>query len=97
MANRTRDYARKMMFKKAIRKKRLAETHYWNRAFPYYNNLHEYSKNKIYCSCPMCSEKTRNKGRRTKGPVWAKSINYTHSDLVKQVRMDYCEYDELIA
>ena len=97
MANRTRDYTRKMMFKKAIRKKRLAETHSWNRDFPWYNNLHEYSKNKIHCSCPMCSEKTRNKGRRVKGPIWAKSINYKHSDLVKQIRMDYCEYDELVA
>ena len=97
MSNRPRDYARKMMFKKAIRKKRLAETHSWNRDFPWYNNLHEYSKNKIHCSCPMCSEKTRNKGRRVKGPIWAKSINYKHSDLVKQMRMDYCEQDSLVA
>lgn len=97
MANRTRDYTRKMMFKKAIRKKKLSETHSWNIDFPYYNNLHEYSKNKIHCSCPMCSAKTRNKGRRTKGPIWEKSINYKHSDLVKQMRMDYCEQDSLVA
>lgn len=97
MSNRTRDYTRKMMFKKAIRKKRLAETHSWNRDFPWYNNLHEYSKNKIHCSCPMCSEKTRNKGRRAKGPIWAKSINYKHSDLVKQLRMDSSEKEFLAA
>lgn len=29
-----------------------------------YSNLHQYSKNKIHCSCPMCSVKTKNKGRR---------------------------------
>ena len=28
----------------------------------WYNNLHQYSKNKIHCSCPLCSSKTKNKG-----------------------------------
>ena len=30
--------------------------------FPFYKYLNQYSKNKIHCSCPMCREKTRNKG-----------------------------------
>ena len=28
----------------------------------FYKNLHEYSKGKIHCSCPMCSAKTRRNG-----------------------------------
>jgi hypothetical protein len=85
---RTRDYTRKMMFKKAIRKKRLAETHSWNRDFPYYNNLHEYSKNKIHYSCPLCQPKTRNKGhRRCVHKNHSPAINYKASD---QRKIDSC-------
>ena len=51
-----------------------------------YNNLHQYSKNKIHCSCPMCSAKTRNKGRR-KAKNYAPSINYSRADLRKMMRM----------
>ena len=29
-----------------------------------YDNLHQYSKNKIHCSCPMCRTKTNNKKSR---------------------------------
>lgn len=25
----------------------------------WYNNLHQYSKNKIHCSCPLCAAKRR--------------------------------------
>ena len=36
---------------KAIRKKHLTEVIYYRgKEFPYYNNLHQYSKNKIHCS-----------------------------------------------
>ena len=66
---RNRDVSRR----KALRKRRLAEAIYrsWkNRneeeAWEYYDNLHQYSKNKIHCSCPLCSAKTRNKGKRRK-------------------------------
>lgn len=43
---------RKLNVTKALRKKRIAEEigH-----IVYYDNLHQYSKNKIHCSCPMCS------------------------------------------
>ena len=90
MANRTREYTRKMMFKKALRKKRLSETYYWNIDFPCYNNLHEYSKNKIYCSCSRCSQKTRNKGHRryTYGNHHP-AINYKAAD---QRKVDFCDY-----
>ena len=47
------------------------------RQYLYYKHLHEYSKNKIHCSCPMCSAKTRNKGSRK---TWAPALNYKPSD-----------------
>ena len=65
--SRSRAYNRDVSKRKALRKKRLAEEVYYNgKECPYYNNLHQYSKNKIHCSCPMCSPKTRNKGRRNR-------------------------------
>ena len=59
-----------------------------------YDNLHQYSKNKIHCSCPMCSAKPRNKGRRRwAGPNYAPSINYSRADLRKMMRMTADEED----
>lgn len=43
---------------KATRKKNICIKHY---DFNYYNNLHQYSKNKIHCSCPLCAAKTNSK------------------------------------
>lgn len=64
--------------------------HWWF----WYDNLHQYSKNKIHCSCPMCSAKTRNKGkRRKKANGWYPSINYTMMDLRRQAIMDADEKD----
>lgn len=36
---------------KAVRKRRICREVY---GWEYYNNLHQYSSNKIHCSCPMC-------------------------------------------
>ncbi len=47
------------------------------RQYLYYKNLHEYSKGKIHCSCPLCSAKTKNKGSRK---AWAPALNYKPSD-----------------
>ena len=47
-------------WKKAVRKRKIINAYGWD----YYDNLHQYSKNKIHCSCPMCSKKTNNKGRK---------------------------------
>lgn len=56
---------------------------------PWYDNLHQYSKNKIHCSCPMCSSKTRNKGnRRKKSGNYSYSIYYKVSDLKKIYAME---------
>jgi hypothetical protein len=60
---------------KALRKQRI---------YPgYYDNLHQYSKNKIHCSCFLCSAKSNKyRGRGI-------SINYKISDLRKIDRLNY--------
>lgn len=66
---RTRAERRHNNVKKAIRKRNLSLQLYWTDNYgnkkpigAWYNNLHQYSKNKIHCSCPLCSSKTKNKG-----------------------------------
>jgi transposase-like protein len=87
-------YNRDVSRRKALRKRRIAKEiyHNWSNSFgdewEYYNNLHQYSKNKIHCSCPLCSAKTRNKGRRAKHANWGRSINYRRPDLLRQMSMD---------
>ena len=49
-------------WKKAIRKKKIINAYGWD----YYDNLHQYSKNKIHCSCPLCRSKTA-KGKQSWG------------------------------
>lgn len=47
--------------RKALRKRRIdrqMQGHY--STTPYYDNLHQYSKNKVHCSCPLCSRKSKN-------------------------------------
>ncbi len=53
--------------KKAIRKKEICKHAY---GWEYYDNLHQYSKNKIHCSCSGCSPKTNDKVYKSKGPVF---------------------------
>ena len=73
------EYNRYMSKKKALRKKKIADEVYWNgKEFPYYNNLHQYSKNKIHCSCPLCRAKTKNH----------EGYNYDLKDLKRQEAMD---------
>lgn len=84
---------RDLMWRKARHKQRLDhKISYW----PYYNNLHQYSKNKIHCSCPDCSPKTRNKGhRRYRAGNYSRAINYRMADLRKQLMMDDQEKEYL--
>ena len=49
-AMRTHAEKRHNDWKKAIRKKKIINAYGWD----YYDNLHQYSKNKIHCSCPLC-------------------------------------------
>ena len=88
-------YKRDMMWRKALRKRRLSYS-FWKNAdkYPYYDNLHQYSKNKIHCSCPMCSAKTRNKGaRRYRQGNYNRALNYKVSDLRRQMAMDFDMFD----
>lgn len=95
MKPRTSAYNRDISRRKALRKRRLSEAIYFNgKEHPYYDNLHQYSKNKIHCSCPACSSKTRNKGhRRYRSGNYMKHINYKASELRRQVSMDWDEAD----
>ena len=52
---RTSAERRKNDYNKALRKKNIAEHNY---GFAYYDNVHQYSKNKIHRSCPLCTAKT---------------------------------------
>ena len=82
-------YNRDVSRRKALRKRRIAREIYPYSETDYYDNLHQYSKNKIHCSCPICSAKTRNKGRRRKRDKnYHRGINYNKSDLLKQIEMD---------
>ena len=82
----SRARARDYMWRKARHKRYICEHLYWDHT-GWYNNLHQYSKNKIHCSCPDCSPKTRNKGRR-KSNNYSRSINYKISDLRKWIDMN---------
>lgn len=73
---------------KALRKRRIDRAVYPYLEHGWYDNLHQYSKNKIHCSCPMCSAKTRNKGHsRYRGTV--PGINYKISDVRKIQKLEY--------
>ena len=93
---RNRDLSRR----KALRKRRIANEIYRNHDsqgeyLPYYDNLHQYSKNKVHCSCPDCSPKTRNKGSKRKRKNYAPSLNYKNSDMKRILSMDYDEFETL--
>lgn len=64
--DKTREWRRNKNVSKARRKQKICQKHY---GFEYYDNLHEYSKNKIHCSCPLCSAKTNTKINKSRGPV----------------------------
>ena len=89
----SRAYNRDVSRRKALRKRHIAEDVYYNgKEYPYYDNLHQYSKNKIHCSCPACSSKTRNKGRRGRNN-YLRSLNYKISELKRQISMDEDEIE----
>lgn len=74
---RTRAERRKNDFNKAIRKRNIVED--LHGFLPMYDNLHQYSKNKIHCSCPCFSVKTGKYGN---------TPNYKHSDELKIASMN---------
>ena len=69
-----RKIRRKRDFRKAKRKEAITRKVYHSKpldeeGWHWYDNLHQFSKNKIHCSCPMCSalEKTNTKKLKGKG------------------------------
>lgn len=72
---RNRAERRRNDWRKARRKRRIIRAYGWD----YYDNLHQYSKNKIHCSCPMCSAKTNNK-HRSGARGWEPLENWSASD-----------------
>lgn len=64
MKNHSRSHSRKMNIKHALRKRKIAREVL---GFEYYDNLHQYSHNKIHCSCPMCRSKDWSLGNNSDG------------------------------
>ena len=90
MGNRGRAYNRDVSRRKALRKKRISDN-FWPGAaeHPYYDNLHQYSKNKIHCSCPICSPKSKNKGKRRQNRKnYQPFYNWKHSDLKRLLALE---------
>lgn len=60
---RSKDEIRNLNWKHAMRKRRISQEIYkWDR----YENLHQYSKNKIHCSCPDCRGKWYSVGENSR-------------------------------
>lgn len=66
---------RKLNFSKAKRKKKIAQVLYGGDIYEHDN---QYSKNKVHCSCPMCSAKSNGENGE----------NWSHSDLKKIASMN---------
>ena len=94
--SRTRAERRHNNVKKAIRKRKLAKEIYWTNPmnpdkWEWYDNLHQYSKNKIHCSCSVCRSKTKNKGKRNIPGNFLPSYNPPIRDRRKLEYMDYTD------
>ena len=71
---------RKNDIRKAIRKRKITANIYHT---GYYDNLHQYSKNKIHCSCPICAFNHKKLGYK----------NRTFKELKQIEDMDFQEND----
>lgn len=91
----SRAYNRDVSYRKAKRKQRLDHelTPEWCSTQFLYDNLHQYSKNKIHCSCGMCMAKTRNKSprRRHIHANYAPAINWSIRDRRALDKLYYTE------
>lgn len=77
--NKGRAKRRKTDAKKAIHKQKIALN---VKGWKQFDNLHQYSKNKIHCSCSMCRAKTKKKENKL-GTFHRNGKNWKHSDLQK--------------
>ena len=85
--SRTRAERRHNDWKKAIRKRKIVHEVYYSLPddiWGWYNNLHQYSKNKIHCSCPICRSKRKDKDRYGK---------YCSPSMAEQRRIDEMNYE----
>ena len=83
MKHNSRRYARRMTYLKAKRKRRIDQERSAGRWPDWYNNLHQYSKGKIHCSCGMCRCKTKDSG-------------YPIQDLKRILEMEYEKGEAII-
>lgn len=81
--DRTRAIRRKNNVKKSVRKKKLDKDIRGTYANWTPRPLHQYSKNKIHCSCPLCRAKTNKRANGLYGTYSRKGKNWKHSDLKK--------------
>lgn len=90
--SRPRAWRRYKDYIKAKRKRNLdaAVYGYGTRWYPWYNNLHQYSKNKIHCSCSICRNKTNNKDAAA---YYNGSYNPTMMDWRKDISMEQQEQE----
>lgn len=96
-----RAYNRDVSWRKATSRKKMSDAWMLQGWDPhsYYDNLHEYSKGKVHCSCGMCSRytKTNNKGRHRKiHGNYALSYNPPMKDKRRLASMDDDEIDSLV-
>ena len=80
---------RDISYRRARRKQRIDTQVKWSYGGPkpWYDNLHQYSKNKIHST--HGTTKTRNKGsKRAKSGNYDRSILYTAADMRKVLSMD---------
>ena len=89
--NRTSAERRHNNVKKALRKRNICRNFY---GWEYYDNLHQYSKNKIHCSCSICSGKTNMPKFRHGGKC--EGMNYTIKDYkrYKAMEQEIKEYEQ---
>lgn len=76
---RTRAERRHMDWAKAIRKRNMSHN------TPLYDNLHQYSKNKIHCSCPLCRSKTNDKSVCGPSMNWPERDKKQLEDMAQQI------------
>ena len=83
-------------WRKAIRKRNIDHDTQGSIGHDWYDNLHQYSKNKIRCSCGICKRfnKTNNKGhRRYISRNYAPSKNWSIADEKRITEMKDQELD----
>ena len=87
---------RKNSIKKARRKQRLAKELY---ELDYYDSLHQFSKNKIHCSCPMCSgmNKTNQKKFKGNGKTQHNNSHYGTTNNRKGKNWKFSEYKKILS